>query len=108
AELIERETDWTFGEWLEKLGKGSMLAFHALLFVFLKREYPKMRWDEVQFTLSEVDLELEDEDLRRAIEVLELKEDRTPAEVQALEDLLLREMAAGPKGKTPAPDSVNS
>lgn len=62
AEVIERQTGFTFNEWLEKVQRGSMLALHGLLFVLLKRENHKLQWDQVQFTLSELDFELDDDE----------------------------------------------
>lgn len=109
AETIERNTGWTFGEWLDKLGAGSVLATHALLHVFLKRDIPPLQFNQVEFSMSEIDMELDDEDLTRAIEVLQLKENRTAAEQKALDDMILRQMAAGgPKEEAPEPTSAAS
>jgi hypothetical protein len=73
AEAIERHTQMTYGEWQEALGRNSMLAFHGLLFVFLKRETPTLKWGDVQFSLSELDLELSDEESAEALAALEKK-----------------------------------
>lgn len=59
AEEIERRTAMTFGEWAAALERQSMRAFHALLYVMLKRENPTLQWDQVVFSGSEVELELE-------------------------------------------------
>lgn len=59
AEEIERRTSMTFEEWAGALQKGSMLAFHALLFVLLKREQPRLAWDQVKFCGEDVDLAYE-------------------------------------------------
>lgn len=60
AEAIERHTGMTYGDWTEKVTEGSMLALHGLLFVLLKRESPTLKWAEVEFSLSEVDFEIDD------------------------------------------------
>jgi hypothetical protein len=73
AEAIERHTGMTYGEWLEALGKSSMLALHGLLFVFLKRGIPTLKWDDVQFSISEVDLEMSDEEAAEALSGLEVR-----------------------------------
>jgi hypothetical protein len=62
AEAIERHTGMTFGEFLQKCGQGSFLAIHGLLYVMLKREYPTLKFDEVQFCLDDVDFEPDDDD----------------------------------------------
>lgn len=59
AEEIERRTNMTFEEWTAALQSGSMLAFHGLLFVLLKREQPKLSWDQVRFCGEDVELEYE-------------------------------------------------
>jgi hypothetical protein len=73
AEAIERHTGMTYGEWQDALGRNSMLAFHGLLFVFLKREIHTLKWDDVQFSISELDLELSDEEAAEALAELEKK-----------------------------------
>lgn len=59
SEAIERLTGWTFPEWQEYLDRGSVRAFHALLYVFMKRDIPTLKYDEVQFSMSEVELDLD-------------------------------------------------
>ena len=73
AEAIERHTGMTFVEWVQSLGKSSMLALHGLLFVFLKREIPTLKWDDVQFSISEVDLEMSDEESAEALAQIEVR-----------------------------------
>jgi hypothetical protein len=71
AEAIERHTRMTYGDWTQAVGNGSMLALHGLLFVLLKREEPSLKWEEVQFSLSEVDFELDADELAESIANLE-------------------------------------
>ena len=62
AEAIERHTGMTFGEFNVKCGQGSFTAIHGLLYVMLKREYPTLKYDEVQFCLDDIDFEPDDDD----------------------------------------------
>lgn len=71
AEAIERHTKMTYGEWADAVDRGSILALHGLLFVMLKREQPTLKWDEVQFSISEVGLEFSDEETAEQIANLE-------------------------------------
>lgn len=60
AEAIERLTGMTFAEWQRNLDRGSVVAFHALLYIFLKRADPTLRYEQVVFSMSEVVLDLDD------------------------------------------------
>lgn len=57
AEVIEEYTGWAYPEWWGHYRRGSMKAAHALLFVMLRRDAPTLEWDQVQFTISEYDIE---------------------------------------------------
>lgn len=59
VEVIERHTGMAYGEWMEAVSKGSMLALHGLLYVLLKRTTPTLRWTDVQFCLEDLGWELE-------------------------------------------------
>jgi hypothetical protein len=74
AEAIERLTKMTYGQWSEAVTEGSVLAIHGLLYVLLKREVPTLKWDQVQFSMSEVDFELTDQETADTIAALEEKE----------------------------------
>lgn len=63
AEAIERLCGMTFGEWVDAVGRTSITALHGLLYVMLKREQPTLTYDQVQFCLDDIDLELEDDDV---------------------------------------------
>jgi hypothetical protein len=100
AEAIERLTGMTYGEWLQALGKSSMLALHGLLYVMLKREIPTLKWDDVQFSMSEVDIEVDDEEGAELLEALDARvaagDELTPEE-SALWAKLKEQVPAGPK-----------
>lgn len=57
AEEIEKRTGMTFTAWKAAVQSGSMLAMHALLFVLLRRDQPRLAWDQVQFADEDVELE---------------------------------------------------
>lgn len=62
AEEIERLTGMTYGEFKDALTKESMRATRALLFVFLKREQPTLKFDQVAFSQSEVALDFDEQE----------------------------------------------
>lgn len=53
----EKETGWPWGEFAEKLSKGSAIALRALIFTLRKRDEPRLTIDAVTITLDEVDFE---------------------------------------------------
>lgn len=102
AEVIERRTGMHFSDWSDAVTEGSMTALHGLLYVLLKREEPTLKWEQVVFSMSEVDFELDDEEEAEAILTLE----RTAAERPLSEnekDLLTRLRAKAPAAK-PEPE----
>ena len=74
AVAIERLTKLTFAEWTDAVQRGSVLALHALLYVMLKRDIPTLKPGEVEFSMSEVDFELDDDETARVIAALEEQE----------------------------------
>lgn len=60
VEAIEKRTGWTFGqEFREQLLKGGSLARRALLWTFLRRAHPFLKFDDVDFADHEVTLEMD-------------------------------------------------
>lgn len=57
AEAIEKRTGWDWGEFGFHLLKGSALARRALLWTYLRRTHHVLRFEDVDFALSEVELE---------------------------------------------------
>lgn len=75
AEAIEKRTGWDWGEFGEHLLRGSVLARRALLWTFLRRVHPTLRFEDVSFAIDEVTLELERAELivqREQVEKLEV------------------------------------
>lgn len=56
-EMLERRTGRTFSEFTQDVIKGGSLARRALLFMFLKRDTPGVRFDDVDFAWDELTLE---------------------------------------------------
>lgn len=56
-EAIEKVTGVFYPEWNRTLLDGSVTAARALLWVLLKRENPTLKYDAVQFTYDEFDLD---------------------------------------------------
>lgn len=56
-EKLERLTDRNFSDFTKDVVAGSSLCRRALLFVFLKREHPTTRFEDVDFAWDELTLE---------------------------------------------------
>lgn len=100
AEAIERHTGMTYAEWGTAVTRGSVLALHGLLFVMLKRNVPTLKWDDVQFSMSELDFELDDEETAEALAALEDKArtgDLDAADEALLERLRESDVESSPK-----------
>jgi hypothetical protein len=73
SEAIERVTKMTYTEWAGAVERGSVTALHALLWVMLKRGEPTLTYEAVQFSLSEVDFELSDEESVEALAAMDAR-----------------------------------
>lgn len=56
-EWIERRTEMNWAEFTKEVVAGSSLCRRALLYTFLKRDHPKVKWDDVDFAWDELKLE---------------------------------------------------
>ncbi|MFG2002294.1 hypothetical protein ACGFNU_24390 [Spirillospora sp. NPDC048911] len=56
-EMLERRTGRNFAEFTQDVVKGGALSRRALLFMFLKRDHPTTKWDDVDFAWDELRLE---------------------------------------------------
>jgi len=59
AMAIEKVTGWTFTEWAAKMGDGSAVALTAMIWTIQRREDPKVKFDEVEFSYADLEAELE-------------------------------------------------
>ena len=73
VEAIERQTGLSFRAWVQGMSDGSVLAIHGFLYVMLKRSIPNLKWDDVQFCMDEVNLEMEDDEIAQVRESIEKK-----------------------------------
>lgn len=56
-EMLERRTDRNFSQFCQDVVQGNSLCRRALLFMFLKREHPTTRYEDVDFAWDELELE---------------------------------------------------
>jgi hypothetical protein len=62
-EMLERRTDLNFSEFTGKVLQGSSLCRRALLFLFLRRQHPRIKWEDVDFAWDELRLEYSKQEL---------------------------------------------
>jgi hypothetical protein len=67
AEAIERETGYTWLEFLMNVQKGSTLCYRALLWSFRRRQHRGLQMKDVRFDRGEVDLEYDKEELEQRL-----------------------------------------
>lgn len=77
AETIEKRTGWDWAEYFVRLNAGSVLARRALLWTFLRRIHHTLRFEDVNFTMSELTLEYDKNELTRLRD--ELAKQEVPA-----------------------------
>ena len=62
-EMLEKRTELNFTEFTSKVLEGNSLCRRALLFLFLRRQHPKIRWEDVDFAWDELRLEFSKQEL---------------------------------------------
>lgn len=104
AELIEDVTGWTYQEFQSAFIMGSSKARHALLWVFLKRTKPNLRYDAVQFAQDELVVDWSEHERSKLIEELGRKSaaEGLDSDEQELYDVLLEEQQA----RKPKPEVI--
>ncbi|HET6504619.1 MAG TPA: hypothetical protein VFG87_28050 [Amycolatopsis sp.] len=65
AEAVEKRTGWDWTEYFIHLLAGSVLARRALLWTFQRRIHPTLRFEDVDFAMSELTLEYDQAELQR-------------------------------------------
>lgn len=104
AEALEKRTGWDFQEFQEHLLQGSVRARRALLWMYRRRVHHTIRFEDVDFAMDEVTLEMDREEL------LELREKiaTSPFESSTARDRAMAmvdeqiESAEEPEGKADA------
>lgn len=87
---IEKRTGMTFVQWGQELGRGSMTALTALLYVLMRRSRPSLKFEEVQFSMTEVTIETDKDEAGQVLAHLEKKAaagELTDVESAALDNL---------------------
>ncbi|MGW2261452.1 hypothetical protein ACWCXE_27160 [Streptomyces sp. NPDC001780] len=69
-EDIERRTGKNFAEFTQAVLQGNSLCRRALLFTYLRREHPKVKFEDVDFAWDELKLEYSRQELVRIRENL--------------------------------------
>lgn len=62
-EMLEKKTERNFTEFTTDCLQGNSLCRRALLFLYLRREHPRVRWDDVDFMWDELRLEYSRQEL---------------------------------------------
>jgi hypothetical protein len=96
---IEKRTGLTYAEFGERFLKGSILAKKALLFVLMRRSIPTLKWDELQFTVEEVNVEFDADEKTKMVDALQKKasdEGLEPEEKQVLDSFLAEGVQPSP------------
>lgn len=62
-EMLERKTGKDFSDFTTAVLAGNSLCRRALLFMFLKRQHPSVKWDDVDFAWDELKLEYSRQEL---------------------------------------------
>lgn len=84
AELLERRTSMSWGDFNQQLARGSILARRALLWFFLRQTHVALRFEDVDFALDELQLEFDRGEwatIRKQVEEAKLPEG-TPDEMR--------------------------
>lgn len=64
-EMLERRTERNFSKFTSDCLEGNSLCRRALLFMFLRRQHPHVRWDDVDFAWDELKLEYSKQELQQ-------------------------------------------
>lgn len=110
AEDIERVTKMPFrGGFIEALLDGSVLAQRALLWVYLRRDIPALKFDQVDFALDEVDLTFDDAEIGEALAGLHAERVKgTLSEEQAEAETVMAALYEERHGEPWAPPSADT
>ncbi len=113
AELIERRfgADASYEAWLMALRKGGARAQRVLLWWLLYRDHPNMRFEDVDPTRRELDVEFTKSEIAEMITNVERNKRMDPQEKQETLDMFTQAMDEAPDddgGKAPSPSGETS
>lgn len=101
AEGIEKRTGWTYQEFVLKLQQGSTLARRALLWTFLRRTHHTIRFEDIDFSLDELEVSMDKgelAELRKSLEKFEFDDEATRRMALAQVDQQMEEAEEDPDG----------
>ena len=101
AEAIEKRTGWTFEEFGQQLLKGSTLARRALLWTFQRRTHHTIKFEDIDFLMDEVKLEMDKGELlalREQMELYDFDDEATRKLALAQVDQQIAEAEENPEG----------
>lgn len=105
-EMLEKRTERNFSQFTTDVLQGNSLCRRALLFLFLRREHPRIRWDDVDFAWDELWLEYSKQELtqmRETVETTMSGSDRDMALAKLDEEIEGAYDDAGEEGKARLP-----
>jgi hypothetical protein len=98
-EAIERRTSMDYLAFAQAVVSGNSLCRRALLFTFLKRENPKLRFEDVDFAWDELELQFSKQELTQMREAA--ADSMSGAELTAALDAIDTEIATAPDEAEP-------
>lgn len=86
-EMLERRTGKNFAEFTKDVVAGNSVCRRALLFMYLKRDHPGVRYDDVDFAWDELTLEYSKGDLQEMRKVIaDATGDQASAALEGLDE----------------------
>ena len=93
ADAVERALGYSIAEFEQRLKAGWSSALTAYIWIMRRRNDPKLRLSDVKFTLSDVDTEFTDDEVRSILKAQDDDDDGTAEENRA------RVLASIPEGQ---------
>jgi hypothetical protein len=103
-EMLEKLSGLTYEKFYSALIEGSSVCRRALLFIFLKRNAPKTRYEDVDFAWGEVELQFSRQELlefKKGLESLPPSDEKSAGLAQ-IEEMLADAEDADESGKAPS------
>lgn len=110
-EQIEARSGFDTDEWMQRLFVGNVRARRALLWTLLRRQHHTLKYEDVDFAVDELEVELDAQEMGTGIARFETKRDKyglTELEEQVLANMQrsLPESREAPAGKAPEPNGA--
>jgi hypothetical protein len=105
VEALEESSGWDYPEFLQRFMAGSTRARRSLLWVLLRRDHPRLRFEQVRFTYAELLDEFDDEEVAAAQAVLEAQPTNEDDPLDDAARQRLAERLAADSGVEPGKDT---